>query len=150
MSATTERGAAALAATREIAPLNPVCFGCGPENADGLQLAFRATREGVAAEWIPSAKWRSFPDVVHGGIVAAALDEAMSKAIAARCARAFTAELRVRYRRPVVPGEEQYIRGWIVSRRKRMIIAEACITALCGQERAHAWGTFLTAADPAG
>ncbi len=138
------------AEARQIPPLNPACFGCGPENAGGLQLTFRATREGAAAEWTPSGKWQSFSGVVHGGIVAAVLDEAMSKAIAARGSQAFTAELRVRYRLPVAPGEDQYIRGWIVSRRKRMITAEACITALCGEERAHAWGTFLMASDERG
>lgn len=146
---TTEPGGGAdscqRAEARQIPALNPACFGCGPENVDGLQLTFRATREGVSAEWAPSDRWQSFPGVTHGGVIATVLDEAMSKAIAAGGSPAFTAELRVRYRQPVVTGEEQYIRGWIVSRRKRMIAAEACITALCGEERAHAWGTFLIA-----
>jgi len=71
------------------------------------------------------------------------MDEAMSKAIIASNWDAVTAELRVRYLRQVVPGESLQVCGWIVSRRKRLIKAEARLQTIKGDVRAHAWGKFL-------
>jgi acyl-coenzyme A thioesterase PaaI-like protein len=67
----------------------------------------------------------------------------MSKAVMARHCEALTAELRVRFRRPVSPGDAVQIRGWVVEKRKRRILAEAMLTTAAGEEYAHAWATFL-------
>ncbi len=72
------------------------------------------------------------------------LDEAMSKAVAATRCQALTAELKVRFRRPVPPDCELEIRGWVLDRRKRRIRTEAVVTGAGGEELAHAWGVFLT------
>jgi len=74
--------------------------------------------------------------------VSTVLDEAMSKAVAARC-EALTAELRVRFRRRVATGATFLIRGWISNRTKRRIATEATLTAPDGTEHAHAWAVFL-------
>lgn len=142
MSAITE-AAAPTGRERRIAPLNAACFGCGPDNRSGLRLEFRALRDGVAADWTPTQAWQSFEGVVHGGVIATALDEAMSKAIVARGWEAFTAELRVRYRRQVAPGEHVRVTGCVLHRQKRLIRAEAWLNTPSGEERARAWGTFL-------
>lgn len=124
---------------------NPRCVACGRENANGLHITYRVEASGsAAAEWAPTAAWESFPGVIHGGIVATALDEAMSQAVIASGCEALTAELRVRYHRHIAPGERLHIRGWIVSRAKRLIATEAAVTAPDGSERAHAWASFLT------
>jgi len=91
-----------------------------------------------------------FPGIVHGGIVATLLDEAMSKAIAAIGSAALTAELKVRYRRPVPSGNEFAVRGWVLDRQKRRVRAEAAVVDRDGAECAHGWGTFLAASDNAG
>lgn len=120
------------------------CFVCGQQNPNGLQIHYEQNAGGeVSACWTPKAKWEGFRDIVHGGIVSAVLDEAMSKAvIGLRCA-ALTAELRVRFRHHVRPGEPLVIRGWVVQRARRIIRTEATLTAVDGSERAHAWGSFL-------
>jgi acyl-coenzyme A thioesterase PaaI-like protein len=67
----------------------------------------------------------------------------MSKAIIARGCEALTAELRVRFRKQVAPGDALCIRGWVVEKRKRRILAEAVLRTATGEEYAHAWAAFL-------
>ena len=124
--------------------LNPSCFACGEENPRGLRLAFHdAPGGGVRLEWTPEQHLESFRGVVHGGIVSTVLDEAMSHAVVASHWKALTAEIRVRFRHEVRPGEALEISAQVVERRKRKILVEATMKSADGEERAHAWGTFL-------
>jgi acyl-coenzyme A thioesterase PaaI-like protein len=127
------------------------CFACGPDNPRGLHLNFQKNEVGeMVAEWIPESEVEGFRGIVHGGIVSTALDEAMSKAVAATGEKALTAELRVRFRHQVASGIRVCLRGWIDSRNKRMIKAEAEVVSSDGIELAHAWATFLTVKYPGG
>jgi acyl-coenzyme A thioesterase PaaI-like protein len=93
--------------------------------------------------WRTNEIWEGFRGVIHGGVVSTVLDEAMSKAVAAEGIRALTCELRVRLRQHVGSSEELQVKGWVVERRKRRILTEACLCDRSGRERAHAWATFL-------
>jgi uncharacterized protein (TIGR00369 family) len=121
------------------------CFVCGQENPHGLQMRFELDPGGGAASanWTPASQWEGFRGAVHGGIISAVLDEAMSKAIASAQTRALTGELKVRFRQPVKTGHSFQLRGWIVKRAKRVLEAEAALTDANGVELAHAWGTFI-------
>ena len=120
------------------------CIVCGQDNPHGLQIRFRRQDDGgITATWTPSSAWEGFRGIVHGGIVSTVLDEAMSKAVAATGTEALTAELRVRFRRHVDTASSFLIRGWIVSRNKRLMKTEAVLIAGDGTEHAHAWATFL-------
>jgi acyl-coenzyme A thioesterase PaaI-like protein len=119
------------------------CVVCGHDNPGGLRIPYTFDPAGAAvACWTPTPAWEGFRGIIHGGVVATVLDEAMSKAVAAS-SEALTAELRVRYRHHVVAGESLRVRGWIVKRTKRLIETEAVLTAADGSERAHAWASFL-------
>jgi acyl-coenzyme A thioesterase PaaI-like protein len=122
----------------------PACVVCGQNNPNGLRVRYELQESGaITAMWTPESAWEGFCGIVHGGIVSTVLDEAMSKAVAATCCEALTAELRVRFRRHVSSGETFLIRGWINNRTKRKIETEATLTAADGTEHAHAWATFL-------
>jgi acyl-coenzyme A thioesterase PaaI-like protein len=136
--ATEESGTALRARSQE------ACFVCGRENPRGLQIEFERQAGGEAiATWTPSPALEGFRGIVHGGVVSTVLDEAMSKAVAFTGHEALTAELRVRFRRRVASTDTVLIRGWVVRQNKRLIEAEATLTALDGLERAHAWARFL-------
>jgi acyl-coenzyme A thioesterase PaaI-like protein len=128
---------------RAAAPLNPECIACGRENPHGLHLRFESKGQIAVSEWMPSEVWQGFRGVIHGGVITTVLDEAMSKAVVARGWEALTAELTVRLRKKVVPGERLMVLGMVVSRRKREIRAEASLVDREGGERAHAWAKFL-------
>lgn len=131
-------------ASRLVAALNPHCVVCGHQNPHGLQLSFCVDGSCIAAEWVPQTDWESFQGVIHGGVISTVLDEAMSKAIIVKGLEAFTAELRVRFKRKLHTGEVVQIRGWVIQQQKRRITAEASICNSAGDEHAHAWGVFLT------
>jgi len=128
---------------RELAPLNPRCVVCGSSNPKGLRVSFQQNANGICADWIPTSEWEGFQGTIHGGIIATILDEAMSKAIIARNWEALTVDLRVRFRGRVSPGQVLHVRGWVVEKQRRKILTEAALTSDTGEERAHAWATFL-------
>jgi acyl-coenzyme A thioesterase PaaI-like protein len=122
---------------------NDHCFACGAGNPRGLQLRFLTGEDGASVSWVTSTDWEGFRGIVHGGLVATVLDEAMSQAVASSGCRALTCELRVRLRRHVEAEESLQVRGWVVERRRRRIRAEATLCDDHGIERAHGWATFL-------
>ncbi len=125
------------------ARVNPACVVCGARNSKGLQLRFRQESGEVCADWVPAEGWESFQGTIHGGIVSTVLDEAMSQAVIANGWEARTAELQVRFRGRVSPGDRLQVRGWTVERKRRRILAEATLQTTQGTECAHAWATFL-------
>jgi acyl-coenzyme A thioesterase PaaI-like protein len=128
----------------EGAKLETGCFACGRENPRGLQIHFEIDDNGSAvASWIPLPDWAGFENVIHGGILTTAMDEAMAKAIVARGAQGLTCELRVRLHESVRPGSSLHIRGWIIEFHRRLIRTEGSICSLDGKEYAHAWASFL-------
>ncbi|MDR3751179.1 MAG: PaaI family thioesterase [Terracidiphilus sp.] len=124
-------------------PLNPACFVCGEENPHGLHLAFQTDGHRASAAWTPQTGWESYKGIIHGGVISSVLDEAMSKAILSGGNEAFTADLRIRFRKKICVDDAAFVRGWVVSVEKRKVLAEASITSENGEERAHAWGVFL-------
>jgi acyl-coenzyme A thioesterase PaaI-like protein len=62
-----------------------LCFGCGQANLFGLQLEAEPTPEGgVIGRFFVKQDHQGAPGYAHGGVIAAALDEAISLAVAAR------------------------------------------------------------------
>jgi uncharacterized protein (TIGR00369 family) len=127
------------------------CFVCGPENERGLRAQFTIEPERQAA-WarleIPpwSQGWR---DVAHGGILATLLDEACVHACRTVGPLPVTAELTVRYRKPVPVGREIVVRGEVVSVRRRVLQARARLQ-IAGEVHAEAEArvVLLTPEDP--
>ncbi|OGW62089.1 MAG: hypothetical protein A2V83_06800 [Nitrospirae bacterium RBG_16_64_22] len=127
------------------APSDESCFVCGPANPRSLCVSFRVEPKASAAEasYAPGRETQGYDGVVHGGIIAALLDEAMVKAANAS-GRAFaTASLSVRFRSPGRVGEPLVIRGRVVERRGRLARAAATIHAVGGRLVAQAEGSLV-------
>jgi uncharacterized protein (TIGR00369 family) len=81
------------------------CMVCGINNEFGLKTRFHQTdQQEVIAVFHPQAFHQSYPQVTHGGISAAILDETIGRAImthADRNAFGVTIELNVKYKKPV-------------------------------------------------
>lgn len=85
-------------------PNSSNCFVCGLDNLDGLQLTFYENSGGeVVAETSVPSRFQGYPGVVHGGIVAAMLDEvAMRSAMVDDHLRFMvTAKMTLRYRKAI-------------------------------------------------
>lgn len=89
------------------------CFGCGGGNAHGLRLSFELDREQrqVQGRFRIGAEFQGSQGILHGGIIALLLDEAMGKLTRLHGVRAVTAELAVEYLRPIHAEEEIAIRA---------------------------------------
>ena len=97
-------------------PNSRSCFVCGLENVDGLQLTFYEQADGqVVAETSVPARFQGYPGVVHGGIVAAMLDEvAMRSAMVDDHLRFMvTAKMTLRYRKAIPVEQPLHLVGWI-------------------------------------
>jgi len=124
---------------------HPSCFACRPAAQGGLGLSFAVQSDGaVAAEWTCPPGGESYAGIVHGGLLATALDSAMVHALFARGIVAYTAELTVRYRHPVRAGLPVNVVARLRSHAGPLyrLDAEACQT---GAVRATAQAKFMTA-----
>lgn len=121
------------------------CFGCGERNPIGLRLAFYRLDGAVEAEFTARPEHQGYIGYVHGGIIAALLDEAMSWAVIAATKRLMvTARMELSFRAPVPVGERLVIRGWVEEDRGRLVRARAELRKGGSEQRlAEASGTFL-------
>ena len=120
------------------------CFGCGLDNGAGLRIdGFDVDGVTVAAWFRPGAQHRGFQGILHGGIVATALDEILAwTAILVARTMAVTATLDLKYRAPA-PGDAIYrLEGRLVEQRgRRLVLSGHCEV---GNTRiAEARGLFL-------
>lgn len=81
------------------------CFVCGLENDYGLKASFFETEAGVLVATVhPREGHQSYPGRMHGGVIAALLDETIGRAIAMGREDevwGVTIELSLKYRKPV-------------------------------------------------
>ncbi|MEJ2696464.1 MAG: PaaI family thioesterase [Candidatus Sulfobium sp.] len=101
------------------------CFACGKKNTRGLRLDFRSENGGTAAEFLPQKEHQGFRDIVHGGIIATVLDEAMVKAMLSKGLQAVTAELTVRFKSPLLTGEAATVEAGLTNPVGRVVEASA-------------------------
>lgn len=88
------------------------CVLCGPANPLGLGLRFRVQPDGaVVALFACPEALRSYPETLHGGVVSALLDAAMTNALFAEGVAAVTAELAIRFLAPTSLARGALVRG---------------------------------------
>lgn len=97
---------------------HPNCVVCCPHNEQGLGLDFRVIGDGtVEASFGCDEVFQGYPAVLHGGMISALLDGAMTNCLFANGHIAMTAELNIRFRHPVATGNLATVRAWITSSR---------------------------------
>ncbi len=103
------------------------CFVCGKQDPAGLGLSFSSSGDKVIAEFNLQKKSQGFNDIVHGGMVAAILDEAMIQAVQTKDIHAVTSELTVRFKAPLMAGERLSVEAKVLKVKKNLIEASAAI-----------------------
>jgi uncharacterized protein (TIGR00369 family) len=120
------------------------CFVCGASNPIGLRVRFSREGQRVIGEFTPSDLHVGFTGVVHGGILAAVLDDALAAVGYYDGEPTVTARLAVRYRRPVRPGQRLRVEAEETSRRGAMRQGRAVVRIDDGTVVAEADGTMMT------
>jgi acyl-coenzyme A thioesterase PaaI-like protein len=124
-----------------------LCFACGQKNPYGLHMVFRLENESVVSDFQPCAEHQGFPGIIHGGIIAAVLDEALNRTsmLSNEPTWTMTGRLEVRYRRYIPYGPLLRVRATPGTQRGRMMQASGQVT-LAEDENvvlAEAQGTFM-------
>lgn len=102
------------------------CFGCGPLNDEGLGMRFEPFEGGCACDdFAVAERYQSWARVVHGGVIALMLDEAVGWAAWHLGHPAVTGKLEVRYRQPLRLGERIRVVGRIDRMRRTLVYASA-------------------------
>ena len=108
------------------AKAHPFCLVCSQSNPPGLGLEFTEQDDGSAsAVFLGHPGLEGFQGLLHGGMIASMLDGAMTNRLFARGRVAMTAELKVRYRKPVFIGQQMTIHAWITGSQAPLYLLEA-------------------------
>lgn len=92
------------------------CVACGPANPAGLKLKFKKQPDGsVGAVVFCRREVTGYDGMLHGGVAALMLDSAMTNCLFSLGIAAFTAELNIKYKAPVVIGRAAEVSGRLVS-----------------------------------
>ncbi|MFO7659894.1 MAG: PaaI family thioesterase [Candidatus Cloacimonadaceae bacterium] len=119
------------------------CFVCGHANPVGLKLDF-AYDEDSAAAWFDSpARYEGYQGVIHGGIIATLLDEAMAKIILKKGMIAVTADMNIKYRKPLPIGQKVKASGVITLQKSRTIHTKAALTDESGTIYAESTAVYI-------
>jgi acyl-coenzyme A thioesterase PaaI-like protein len=90
------------------------CLMCGQANPLGFKLKFRVQPEGSVLARFPCREaFRSYPQTLHGGVISALLDAAMTNALFSVGVVGVTAELTVRFLVPVELNRGAVVRAFV-------------------------------------
>lgn len=121
-----------------------MCFACGKDNPISLGLEFTSPKENVVeAEFTVREEYQGYESVMHGGLISTLLDEAMAKVLAFNDIRAFTAEMKVRFKKSVEIGSEVLVRGVLQQSCGRLFITGAELLSDEGELLARAEAKFM-------
>ncbi len=97
------------------------CFACGSENPIGLKLEFRFAGDDYLTSLEVRPEYQGWAGVMHGGLLATALDEVMARLLWEKGVNAITGRLSIRYHAPVPIGEHLEVRGRISKHRPPVV-----------------------------
>lgn len=119
------------------------CLLCGNRNPRSLRLRFRCGDDGVVrAVFRANPQLQGYEGIIHGGIIAALLDAAMTHCLFQHKVQGITGDLHVRYVHSVPCDADINIRAWLVSCRRSLYRLKAEIES---QNKIAAWAeaTFM-------
>ncbi len=121
------------------------CFVCGERNPIGLKLRLRTDpgKGRSEAEVAFAPHFQGWAGIVHGGLLATVLDEAMIYAVGAKGIMCVTGEMTVRYIKPASTGVAYTLKGRFVEDKGRIVLAESELLDAAGNEVARASGKLF-------
>ena len=121
------------------------CFGCSPTNNYGLQLKFYLSDEfkGCFSECYIPDHFCGFANFVHGGIIAALLDEVAAWAIISQLLSVgITREITTKFLNPVQANEKIRVEGEIINHTEKVVFVHSRIISDDGGLLAEAESKF--------
>ncbi|MBR0597272.1 PaaI family thioesterase [Sinanaerobacter chloroacetimidivorans] len=125
------------------------CIVCGDKNPYGFHARFYELDNGeLAAVFHTKELQQSFPGRVHGGMVAAILDETIGRAICIDKPGSWgvTTEIQVKYKKPVPLNETLRAVGRITRDTRKIFEGTGELLLENGEVAAEAWAKYLKVA----
>ncbi|MBI3291598.1 MAG: PaaI family thioesterase [Elusimicrobia bacterium] len=119
------------------------CFACGMDNPYGLRLTWHVAGRHISTTFLPERRHQGYVGIVHGGILASLLDEAIGHLAWRLYGNAVSVEMLVRYHHMARVGESLRVEGEIHEKRNRLILASARIRDGQGTLLAETQGKVL-------
>lgn len=119
----------------------------GLRNASGLHLQYHLAGDRVVTTWVPGDEHAGFPGVVHGGLIAAVLDDVMGRCSVLHRRWVVTGRMETRFREVAPLGAALLVEGWTTRFTRRVMQAQARMTLPGGSTVAEASGTYLPVPD---
>jgi acyl-coenzyme A thioesterase PaaI-like protein len=124
-----------------------LCFGCGQANLFGLQLELEpASGGGVQGRFFVKQDHQGPPGFAHGGVLAAALDEAMALLLHGEGTLALTGRLEIDLLAPAPVGAFVEISARLEAVEEPKLRLTAQASGEGGERLASARGTFVRVA----
>jgi len=117
--------------TSTLPPITPVtnhahCIMCGELNQLSLRLKFLPNEAGVvSASFQGNALLQGYDGILHGGVISALLDSAMTHCLFHWQIEAVTGELLVKFVAPVPYNDWLTVQGWLVSATPPLYVLKA-------------------------
>lgn len=125
-------------------PYTHGCFVCGADNPHGLRLKFRVEDGEIRADFHPDTRHEGYRGIIHGGVIASALDETMFWAASYESRRFHVStQLEVRYQKKVEVGKGYLLVARVAESHRRMCFTTAELRAANGEVCASATGRFF-------
>ena len=119
-----------------------MCFACGPKNSRGLKLYFNHKDNGVDTSFEFNSAYQGFPNYMHGGIISTILDETMNRAALSQNYWVLTAQLEIKFKKPILINQTIYAYGEIKRKIGKLILIESFIKLPDNSIAATATGNF--------
>ena len=120
------------------------CYVCGAKSPEGLRIEFERIPGGSSiARHTFEARHQGYDNIVHGGILAAVLDDTMSHAIISLGLMPVTVEMTTRFRKPTYVGEEMTFEGHVTKVGRRFVDASAVGRGPGGVVKVESEGKFI-------
>lgn len=129
---------------REIARYSG-CFVCGDRNHVGLKARFffdENTRKAICDVAADEA-YAGYKNILHGGITSTLLDEVMIKALLAENLFVVTAEMTIKFKKPVHSGDRLHLEGWKSGQKGALLLAQGRAVNQNGDVVAEASGKYI-------
>ena len=127
-------------------PNSRMCLVCGIENKLGLKASFyELDNNELVAIFKPVDEHQSYPERLHGGISATILDETLGRVISIEEETIWgvTAELNIKYKKPVPLDQELKVVAKITRNTSRMFEGEGKILLANGDVAVTATGKYM-------
>lgn len=122
---------------------NPNCHVCGADNPCFGEVRFRREGDRVHAELHLDHRHEGAPGFVHGGVLAAVLDDTLGALLWVLERPAVTARLEVDYRRPAFTGQDHTAEAWCEGTEGRKLHLLAVVRNAAGEVVAEARSLFV-------